>query len=271
MSGGHGLSVVVTSHDRPALVRRAVRSVARQRQFREIVVVDDASETPVDLGGIGDPRIRLIRSEVNRGVSASRNRGLDHVTASHVMYLDDDDVYLPWAGWFALRWLASDIGGEAPRRIHVGSLSIGAPGRRITLRRPPSSRAGEIWGLDEHVLGRGESFATKQAAVIPVALLREAGGWDEALRSRVTSELFFRLTQIAEVVGHRVPVYHLNRGRHDRITADPERRLTSVAYIRRKHAALLADPARLRAFDSNHRQMMRVSSEAGALHLKDQT
>ena len=96
--------------------------------------------------------------------------------------------------------------------------------------------------------------------MIPVGLFREVGGCDEDLRSRTTSELFFRLTERAAVQGHRWPIYFLNRGGHRKLTADTERRLTSVAYIRKKHAKLLSDPGRRTAFESNHEYMMRKTA-----------
>ena len=131
------ISAVITCHNRQELARRAVRSVMRQRAFREIVLVDDASDQPITLDGLTDRRLKLLRSDRNEGVSASRNKGVREVTSSHVMFIDDDDFLLPWAGWLARRWLSATRGGDLEGTIHVGGVAVGGTGRRLEFRRPP--------------------------------------------------------------------------------------------------------------------------------------
>ena len=245
------VAVIIPTRNRPALLPRAVRSALRTG-IAEVVVVDDGSDPPVDLSGVADPRLRVVRQPPStRGVCASRNRGMAESTASHLVFLDDDDRLAPLAGrWY--RRMAKACGSD---RIAVGAVVVEAPGRWPQLRRPPSSRRGEIWGLDRHLLAGGRDFATKQAALVPRGLIEAVGGWDEELLSRTASELFFRLTARADVEGHRWPVYCLNRGSHDRITADPALRERSAAYLRGKHAALLGDPDRRAAFEASHAEV----------------
>lgn len=244
------IALVIPSHNRPALARRAVRNALRQ-PFEEVVVVDDASDPPLVLD-VADSRLRLVRHSTNRGVSAARNTGIASTRASYLTFLDDDDRLLPLAARLLAHWLA-----QAPAdHLVVGGLIVEARGRLPEWRRPPSSQPGEIWGLDRHLQASGRSWATKQAAAIPRALLERIGGWDEALRSRATSEMFYRLTAIAGVVGHPWPIYRLNRGPHQKLTADPTRRERSMAHIRRKHAELLSDPARRATLEARHSHMM---------------
>ncbi len=252
------LACVIPSYDRPEKVRRAAASALRFGDFSEVIVVDDGSPRPVDLSGISDRRLRVVRHESNRGCSAARNTGVREAQTSHLFFLDDDDWLLPLAGWWLRRWLVSAIRRHGTDQIVVvGGLLVVAPGRVPMWRVPPTSTAGEIWGLDGGLVAGGKTFATKQAAVLPRALLDRIDGWDERLRTRTTSELFFRLTAIAPVEGHGWPVYCLNRAPHPKLTADPAQREVSVAYIRRKHPDLLADPARRAVFDKNHAENMR--------------
>lgn len=253
------LGVVIPSFGRPEPVRRAVQSVLRQRAIGEVVVIDDASPQPVDLKDIVDERLRVIRHETNRGVCAARNTGTDVARSRHLIYLDDDDALLPWAGWFYRRWIAK-AARRGEDRIVVGAIVVDSPGGRAERRRPPSSAPGEVWGLDRHLTRGRRSVNTKQAAAIPKALVERVGGWDEALRSRSTSEMFYRLSTVAAIEGHRVPVYRLDRGPHDKLTADPARRAESHAYIRAKHAQLLADPDRRSVFEAAHDNMMARSA-----------
>lgn len=250
------IAAVLTTYNRPEQLRRALRGVLAQRGFDEVIVVDDASDRPAEADA-ADPRLRVLRHEQNRGVSAARNTGWQSARATHLVFVDDDDRLMPFAARAFRMWSAR----SGPERIVVGGLLVDRPGRLPSLRRPPSSRPGEIWGLDRHLLKDGGDFATKQAALIPRALLERTGGWDEALTSRETSELFFRLSEVAAVDARTWPVYRLNRGDHMRLTKDRERRLRSVDYIRQKHAALLSDPARRAAFEDNHRMMMEATAE----------
>lgn len=251
------LGVVVPSRNRPLWAARAARSALAHRVVREVVVVDDGSDPPLDLAGQADPRLRVLRLE-GRGVSAARNAGIAAARSSHLAFVDDDDRLLPLAGRAIARWLART--GWAEDRVVVGGVLIDRPGapprQRWQITRPPSSRRGEVWGLDRHLLAGGRDFATKQAAILPRALLERVGGWDEAMATRETSELFLRLCQVAAVEGHGWPIYRLNRGRHERLTQDLARREASAARIRETHAALLADPARREAFEANHRFML---------------
>lgn len=85
------------TYNREDYVREAIDSVLAQDDPNvEIVVVDDAStdRTGAVLGDYGD-RIRVIRSDENRGTGISRNRGLCHSDGELVAFLDDDDVLPP--------------------------------------------------------------------------------------------------------------------------------------------------------------------------------
>lgn len=251
------LGVIIPSYNRSGPVLRALASVLRQKSIAEVIVVDDASPDPVDLGDAArDPRVQLIRHDTNLGVCGARNTGVAAARASHLLFVDDDDRLLPWAGWCLRRWAA-----RATDKIVVGGVLVEYPGRRPRLRRPPSSGVGDIWGLDGHLIAGGLSVHTKQAAAIPRALLERVGGWDTGLRSRATSELFYRLTAVAEVAGHATPIYRLNRGFHDKLTADPAKRAASYDYIAQKHADLLRDPARQAMFDENHSDMMQRTAQ----------
>ncbi len=87
-------SVVIPTYDRPGLLREAVASVLDQTiGDLECIVVDDAGPRPAE--GFSDPRVRIIRRDVNGGEPAARNAGLDAAAGRYVTFLDDDDVYAP--------------------------------------------------------------------------------------------------------------------------------------------------------------------------------
>lgn len=63
----------------------------------ELIVVDDCStdETPEIVAGVGDPRIRLIRAEANKGYVRTFERALGEARGEFVFLSDQDDIWLP--------------------------------------------------------------------------------------------------------------------------------------------------------------------------------
>jgi GalNAc5-diNAcBac-PP-undecaprenol beta-1,3-glucosyltransferase len=92
------VSVVVTTHERPDIVGRAIESALAQDVPTEVIVVDDASadDTEAVVRTFGD-RVRYVRQDVNSGPGAARNRGIQEATGEWVVPLDDDDELVPGA------------------------------------------------------------------------------------------------------------------------------------------------------------------------------
>jgi glycosyltransferase involved in cell wall biosynthesis len=91
------VSVIIPTHDRAVLCRRAVASVLAQTHGDlEVIVVDDGSRdgTREAVEGM-DPRVRYIWQE-NAGVAAARNRGMAAARGEFIALLDSDDLFLPW-------------------------------------------------------------------------------------------------------------------------------------------------------------------------------
>lgn len=89
------ISVIVCTYNRPENLSRALNSILLQdvADF-EIIVVDDGSDTPVELVSGQPDRIHLIRTE-HRGVGAARLEGLKAARGTFVAYCDDDDEWTP--------------------------------------------------------------------------------------------------------------------------------------------------------------------------------
>ncbi|TYP70121.1 glycosyltransferase family 2 protein [Paenibacillus methanolicus] len=82
----------------PAFLEAAIQSILTQtlREFRFVIVIDGAPEMETlarEFVG-SDPRVEIIRHDVNRGVAAALNTGFTH--------LDNDDRLLYWT------WASSD-------------------------------------------------------------------------------------------------------------------------------------------------------------------
>ncbi len=99
------VSVIITNHNLGQYLPETLASVAaNDHPDVEVIVVDDASTAAVDrplLDRIereaAEPgsRVRLLRNPVNRGLSASRNRGIREAKGDYVLILDADDCISP--------------------------------------------------------------------------------------------------------------------------------------------------------------------------------
>lgn len=92
------VSAVITTRNRPTLVRRAVQSVLAQtiKDIEVVVVIDGPDEaTRMTLAEIEDPRLRVVELPVSGGAPNARNTGVSEGKGKWVALLDDDDEWLP--------------------------------------------------------------------------------------------------------------------------------------------------------------------------------
>jgi glycosyltransferase involved in cell wall biosynthesis len=92
------VTAVIPTHNRPVLVKRAVRSALNQtyRGIEVVVVVDGPDEcTCKELATISDSRLRVIELPRRVGGSDARNRGVESARGKWIALLDDDDEWLP--------------------------------------------------------------------------------------------------------------------------------------------------------------------------------
>lgn len=90
------ISVVVPTHDRPKMLRRAMQSILRQdyNNLEVIVVQDNCSEdTNKVVKEFKDNRIKSLISDVSLGGAAARNLGINECTGEFIAFLDDDDEW----------------------------------------------------------------------------------------------------------------------------------------------------------------------------------
>jgi GT2 family glycosyltransferase len=98
MNGMPTISVIMAVYNGAALLPETLASLQSQTFGDwELVAVDDCSkdDSAALLEGWGDPRVRVIRSEINGGPVAARNRAFAEARGRHVAGLDQDDISLP--------------------------------------------------------------------------------------------------------------------------------------------------------------------------------
>ncbi|MEY8436527.1 glycosyltransferase family 2 protein [Atopobiaceae bacterium 24-176] len=101
MAAGEGaplFSLVMCLYGVEAYAPRAVTAMlAQEFSDFELVLVDDASpDGSLDVAlsaADGDPRVRVVRHERNRGLSGARNSGLEAARGRYVSFPDPDDTF----------------------------------------------------------------------------------------------------------------------------------------------------------------------------------
>jgi len=95
-----GVSVILPTHNRAALLKRAMESVLTQSYSDlELLVIDDGSiddtETFVKQMILSDNRIKYYKLPRNMGVSYARNTGICNSSGKYIAFQDSDDEWLP--------------------------------------------------------------------------------------------------------------------------------------------------------------------------------
>jgi glycosyltransferase involved in cell wall biosynthesis len=170
----------------------AIESVLAQRpQPLEVIVVDDGSEDgTAAVVRRFDPHVRLL-SQAGRGSGAARNAGLAASTASHVAFLDADDLWNP--GKLAVQLAALSVDPRLDlvfgrtRQFITPDLDPASAARRAVSPRPvPAYLSGVLLarrGAFARVGGFREDVATAEF-VDWMARARECG-----LRERMLEEV----------------------------------------------------------------------------------
>src|SRR3989344_9216027 len=92
------ISVIIPTHNRPELLKKAVGSVLSQTyKDLEVIVVDDCMEKRADsvIKEFNDSRIKHIQHQEEKGGSAARNTGIRASSGEFIAFLDDDDEGVP--------------------------------------------------------------------------------------------------------------------------------------------------------------------------------
>lgn len=152
------VSVVIPTHDRPDLLREALRSVAEQSlRPDEVIVVDDGSTPAVDESRLKEsfgPTVRVIRNEEARGLAFARNLGVEGASGEMVVHLDDDDLLAPNALLEGHALFLQDarleiaflgVQGFGPRATHFNEAQSNALARVLSLARPTQSSPGAVY------------------------------------------------------------------------------------------------------------------------------
>lgn len=91
-------SVITPTYKRSELLKRNISSLQNQTfGDYEHIIVDDACDSATSdmVSQINDPRIIYVSHPMRQGAAASYNTGIKNSRGDFILFLDDDDEYLP--------------------------------------------------------------------------------------------------------------------------------------------------------------------------------
>jgi glycosyltransferase involved in cell wall biosynthesis len=232
VSGGPSTTVVIPTHNRRALLRRALDSVLRQGDTAvEVVVVDDGGTdgTAEAVHALGRDDVRLLRHGRSKGVSAARNAGLAVARTPWVAFLDDDDLWAPDKVRAQLAGMA-EYGGS--RWSCVGAVYVDSDLHVRRHAHPPAS--GSIVDL---LCSRQPLPGGGSGALVDTELARKVGGYDEQISITADWDFYLRLSLRSPIAAVDRPLMAYY-GHPDSMYHNPEGLLRELLYLDRKHADL---------------------------------
>lgn len=199
------ISVVIPTHNRAALLPRALDAVfAQTHPAREVIVVDDGStDATADLIGARYPDVILLRQS-QAGVSAARNAGIRRARSEWIALLDSDDA---WTVDKLAAQCEALAGDPACRLIHCDETWL-RNGHPLAQKKYHQKRGGNIFYdcLQRCVI-------SPSAVMLHRSLLDAHSGFDESLPACEDYDLWLRITA-DEAVGFVPRALVIKHGGH---------------------------------------------------------
>ncbi len=203
------ISIVLPTKNREKTILDAIASVIVQTyEYWELLIINDGGSNKLDsvLKNITDSRIRYIKSKTSLGISAARNKGLQHASGTVITYLDDDDL------WDPDFLLVSYHQMREKKQSFIYSAQI------LWERFDP------IWkiGLDfnyvlftpfNRSLLENKNYIDMVSCMHDASLIKESGGFDEKLKKYVDWDFFLKLSEIEHPASIPCVLSHYFRNR----------------------------------------------------------
>lgn len=206
------ISVVMPVFNAERFLTDAVESVLSQtfRDFELIAIDDGSTDRSLEiLNGLSrrDARIRVI-SRPNKGISVTRNEGIEQARGEYIAATDADDVSMPIRFESQIRFLRNH-----PDHVAVGGQVVltdteGEPLRRWDLYEPTHDLIDAA-----HLVGRSGAIS-HPSCLFRREALRKVGGYSDRFEVAHDIDLFLRLAEVGKLgnVPETVMHYRLHPG-----------------------------------------------------------
>ncbi|KKR88702.1 MAG: Glycosyltransferase [Candidatus Yanofskybacteria bacterium GW2011_GWA1_44_21] len=223
------VSVIIPTHNRPELLKRAINSVLCQTyKDLEVIVIDDGLEIRADqvINNINDPRLKYIQHSEEKGGSAARNTGIKNAGGEFIAFLDDDDEWLPHK-------LAIQM-AQFESTPHDVGFCFSAVENVYSTRRYITTVPGGIADYHQLALSYFKSLLTV-TLIIKKYVFEEVGLFDEKFPSHQEADLMIRVTCKFKGLGINQPLVRVTMGGHQQVGGSLKRRILGREMILAKY------------------------------------
>ncbi len=182
------VSVIIPCYNRTEQLRVALESVRAQTYpYYELIVVDDGTDDGIDIPPLlwGARRSRLIRLDINWGVSKARNTGASAAQGPLLAFLDSDDRWHKEKLEKQVAWLRDN---PSYRIVQSREIWI-RKGVRVNPPRTHVKKQGDIFAQSLE-----RCMVTPSSVMLQKSLFDEVGGFNESLPACEDYDLWLRIT-----------------------------------------------------------------------------
>ena len=212
------VDVIVPSYRYGSLLEGCVESVLSQEGVDvRVLIVDDCSpdDTAEVAGRIAgrDSRVELLRHDVNQGLIATANHGLQWADGDYVLLLSADDLLVP--GCLAR---AARVFEEHPEVGLVYGRPLYALEGRPLPRPSGRWRGTDVWPGRKWIARRcrtAHNCISSPEAVVRTSVQRAVGGYDAACTHTSDLNLWLRIAAVSDVAyvrGTPQAIYRIHAG-----------------------------------------------------------
>jgi glycosyltransferase involved in cell wall biosynthesis len=225
------VSIIIPTYNRPGYLSGAIETALNQAYNNvEIIVVDDGSEKEYSKDIISQypDSIKLAINDTNKGLSATRNKGIRQSSGSYIAFLDDDD-----------RWHRTKLAEqvkvlEQNPQAGLATCLVAAitPDNELVhceTKAPSGDCSDEL--LISNTIGTPSRILVRRSAIDDV------GKFDESLPTKQDWDFYLRLCQSWEIAA--VSEHLCFRTIHESMSSSPEAAKRDKEAILEKHEDLV--------------------------------
>lgn len=234
-------TVVIPTHNRSNLLKRAIASVLNQTlECFEIVIVDDHStdDTSSVVRSFPDIRIRYMINNRTKGACGARNTGIYSAKGQWVGFLDDDDAWLSDKLKFQYE-LAQNVTETVGLICSDYAVCKKEKGNPVIYKNRPSG-----WVRDK--LLYGGIIGCLSSVCVRTEVLKAIEGFDERFPSSQDQDLYLRVAELSQFAHVPKTLVHIYQEQRNRIGQNSKSKLEGYIMFRNKYSALIDQSLRLR-------------------------
>ena len=186
-------SVVIPLYNKEAFVTKTLNSVLNQtyQNFEVIIVNDCSTDNSLNVvQKIDDSRFKIIKHNENKGLSASRNTGINAATHSYIAFLDADDywdsTYLETIWNLVKEYPDESVFATHYRENYNGKFFV--PKSKL----PKNTKGKSVVIYDFFKINLGRLILTQSCIVAHKSIFKKVGYYDENVTFAEDIDFFVR-------------------------------------------------------------------------------